>query len=41
VDRLVTISPTPLLPGEKEADYTEVALQIVNAARPRDAIEEF
>jgi hypothetical protein len=41
LDRLVTISPAPLLPGEKEADYAEVALRIVNAVQPRDGIEEF
>ena len=35
------IAPAPLLPGEKEADYAEVALRIVRAAKPRDAIEEF
>jgi hypothetical protein len=38
--RVVAIAPQPLLPGEKEADYAEVALRIVKAARPRDAIEE-
>jgi hypothetical protein len=33
--------PRQLLPGEKETDYAEVALRIVRAAKPRDAIEEF
>jgi hypothetical protein len=41
VHRVVTVDPSPLLPGEKEGDYAEVALQIVKAAQPRDAIEEF
>jgi hypothetical protein len=41
VGRVVAIAPAPLLPGEKETDYAEVALRIVRAAKPRDAIEEF
>jgi hypothetical protein len=41
LDRVVAIAPAPLLPGEKETNYTDVALQIVRAAKPRDAIEEF
>jgi hypothetical protein len=41
IDRVVTIAPAPLLPGEKETDYAEIALRIVKAAPPRDAIEEF
>src|ERR1700729_3224146 len=41
LDRVVTIAPAPLLPGEKQADYAEVALRIVKGAQPRDAIEEF
>jgi hypothetical protein len=41
VSRVVGIAPAPLLPGEKQADYAEVALRIVRAAQPRDAIEEF
>jgi hypothetical protein len=40
-DRVVTIAPAPLLPGEKQDDYADVALRIVRAAQPRDAIEEF
>jgi hypothetical protein len=36
-----SIAPAPLLPGEKQADYAEVALRIVKAALPREAIEEF
>ena len=41
LDRVVTIAPAPLLPGEKQADYADVAVRIVRAAKPRDAIEEF
>ena len=40
VNRVVSIAPAPLLPGEQEADYAELALAIVKAARPRDAIED-
>jgi len=41
LDRVVTIAPAPLLPGEKQADYSDVAVRVVRAANPRDAIEEF
>jgi hypothetical protein len=41
IDRVVAITPAPLLPGEKQADYAELALRMVKAALPRDAIEEF
>jgi hypothetical protein len=41
LDRVVTIAPAPLLPGEKQADYSDVAVRVVKAANPRDAIEEF
>ena len=34
------IAPAPLLPGEKPADYADVAVRIVKAAKPKDAIEE-
>ena len=40
ITRVVGIAPAPLLPGEKETDYAEVALRIVKAATPRDAIED-
>ena len=40
VNRVVSIAPTPLLPGEQEADYAEFALAIVKAAHPKDAIED-
>jgi hypothetical protein len=41
LDRVVSIAPAPLLPGEKQADYAELALRSVKAALPKDAIEEF
>ena len=41
LDRVIAIAPAPLLPGEEEADYVEVAVRFVGAATPRDAIEEF
>jgi hypothetical protein len=28
------------MPGEKQADYFDVAVRVVRAANPRDAIEE-
>jgi hypothetical protein len=37
VGRVVAIAPAPLLPGEKETDYADVALRIVRAARPSNA----
>ena len=40
VNRVVSIAPTPLLPGEQVADYAEFALAIVKAAHPKDAIED-
>jgi hypothetical protein len=39
--RVVTIAPTPLLPGEKETDYETIATNIVVASEPQDAIEEY
>ena len=41
VNRVITVAPAPLLPGEKQADYADVAVRVVRAAKPRDAIEEF
>src|SRR6516225_5193537 len=41
LDRVIAVAPAPLLPGEKEADYAEIAGRIVGASGPRDAIEEF
>ena len=40
INRLAAIAPAPLLPGEQEADYAELALAIVKAAHPKDAIED-
>ena len=39
VDRVAAIAPAPLLPGEKEADYAQLAARIVGATKPRDTIE--
>ena len=41
VDRVVSIAPAPLLPGEKQADYADIAVRVVRDANPKDAIEEF
>jgi hypothetical protein len=41
INRVVNIAPAPLLPGEKQAEYADVAVRVVRAANPRDAIEEF
>jgi hypothetical protein len=41
VDRVIGIAPSPLLPGEAEADCVGVAARIISVAQPRDAIEEF
>jgi hypothetical protein len=41
LDRVIALAPAPLLPGEKQADYADVAMRVVRGARPRDAIEEF
>ena len=41
INRIITLAPAPLLPGEKQTDYADVAVRIVKAAQPRDAIEEF
>jgi hypothetical protein len=41
LDRVIGISPAPLLSGEAQADYDSVATRVVAVARPRDAIEEF
>jgi hypothetical protein len=41
LDRVIGIAPSPLLPGEAEADYVGVAVRIVAVAQPRDTIEEF
>ena len=38
--RVIAIAPAPLLMGEDEADYAEIAGRIVGATVPRDALEE-
>ena len=38
--RVIAIAPAPLLMGEDEADYAEIAGRIVGATAPRDALEE-
>src|SRR5271166_3789375 len=34
------MAPAPLLPGEKEEEFLQLAARIVGAAKPKDAIEE-
>ena len=41
LNRVIGVAPASLLPGEAEADYIGVAKRIVDAAPPKDAIEEF
>src|SRR5260370_4483695 len=41
LDRVIGIAPAPLLPGETEADYVNVATRIVAVAQAKDDIEEF
>jgi hypothetical protein len=41
LERVIGIAPSPLLPGETEADYLGVAQRTVAFAQPKDAIEEF
>ena len=38
---MLRIVPPPLLPGEAEDDYNEVASRFLAITRPKDAIEEF
>jgi hypothetical protein len=40
LDRVVAIAPAPLLPGENDTDYANLAKCIVTAAKPKDIIEE-
>jgi hypothetical protein len=35
LDRVVGIALAPLLPGEKQADYSDVAARVVRATNPR------
>ena len=41
LDRVIDIAPVPLLPGEKQSDYVDVAVRFVRDAKPKDAIEDF
>jgi hypothetical protein len=40
-DRMIALAPAPLPPGEKETDYATIAVGMIGASGPRDAIEEF
>ena len=40
LNRVVGIAPSPLLPGEQEAEYATLIARIVAVAQPRDAIED-
>ena len=40
LDRVAGIAPSPLLPGEQEAEYATLIARIVAVAQPRDAIED-
>jgi hypothetical protein len=39
--RVMAMAPVPLLMGEAESDYAKITGRIVQASRPRDALEEF
>ena len=39
-DRVVGIAPSPLPPGEQEAEYATLIARFVAVAQPRDAIED-
>jgi hypothetical protein len=41
LDRVIAFAPAPLLPGERQADYDNVAARFVTSSQPRDTIEEF
>ena len=40
LNRVAGIAPSPLLPGEQEAEYATLIARIVAVAQPRDAIED-
>ena len=40
LNRVVGIAPSPLLPGEQEAEYATLIARIVAVAQPSDAIED-
>ena len=41
LSRIVGIAPAPVLPGENQSLYDQMARRIVKEAKPRDSIEEF
>ena len=41
IGRVLAVAPLPLLPGEKEDDYANLASRVVRAVKPKDSIEEF
>ena len=40
LNRVVGIAPSPLPPGEQEAEYASLIARFVAVAQPRDAIED-
>jgi hypothetical protein len=38
--RIVAIAPAPVLPGENQSQYAQMARRIVKEAKPQDSIEE-
>ena len=40
LSRIVAIAPAPVLPGENQSLYDQMARRIVKEAKPRDSIEE-
>jgi hypothetical protein len=40
LNRVVAIAPTPVLPGENQSLYGQMARRIVKEAKPKDSIEE-
>jgi hypothetical protein len=40
LNRIVAIAPAPVLPGENQSLYDQMARRIVKEAKPRDSIEE-
>jgi hypothetical protein len=41
LDRVIAMAPAPLLPGEEEADYAEVAVRLVSAGLFLDGSQPF
>ena len=40
LNRIISIAPAPVLPGENEFQYANMAKRIVQETQPTDAIEE-